>query len=288
MADKVLKNAVDAARDAAIDAAGDVDAVGEHLNATEIEERLVTHTFACTLDGYRGWVWAVTVSRAPRGKDAAVCEAHLVPADDALLAPSWIPWAERIRPGDLEPSMVLPLIKEDARLIPGYQQTNDEDADAVAIWEFGLGRERVLAPEGLDAAADRWYRGSHGPTAPSAVTSTAPCESCAFLVPIAGSLRGAFGVCTNEWSPSDGKVVSRDHGCGAHSQTDVDKQIAQWPADNPIIDTVANDALDMSEPDPEEATTASEPAGEAESPEGSGEDAPVTGAEQPAEEKPTE
>ena len=27
-----------------------------------------------------------------------------------------------------------------------------------------------------------------------------------------------FGACANEWSPSDGLVVSLDHGCGAHSE----------------------------------------------------------------------
>ena len=30
-----------------------------------------------------------------------------------------------------------------------------------------------------------------------------------------------FGVCTNAFSPSDGKVVSYDHGCGAHSEVAV-------------------------------------------------------------------
>ena len=89
MAETVLLKAVDLAREVAIEAAEDAAYVGEHLGATEIDERLVTHQFAASVPGYRGWVWEVTVTRAPRGKDASICEAHLVPADDALLAPAW-------------------------------------------------------------------------------------------------------------------------------------------------------------------------------------------------------
>jgi len=184
--DAVLIGATDLAREVAVEVAGDTEAVGEHLSAHVEGERLVTHLFACTMPGYRGWVWSVTLARAPRQKAATVCEAHLVPADDALLAPAWIPWAERIRPGDLEPSMVLAYISDDARLVPGYEQTGEEDEDRVANWELGLGRPRVLGPEGRSDVADRWYRGSHGPTAASAIASPSPCSTCAFFIPLDG------------------------------------------------------------------------------------------------------
>jgi len=233
MADAVLTAAVDVARAAAIELAEDAAAVGEHVGAADNGDRVVTHTFVCTLPGYRGWVWAVTLSRAPRGKDVGVDEAALLPADDALLAPAWIPWADRIRPGDLEPSMVLPLIEDDPRLVPTYEVTKDEDA--MQLWELGLGRERVLGAEGREDVATRWYRGSHGPTAASAIASAEPCQTCAFFVPLTGSLRLMFGACTNEWSPSDGKVVSVDHGCGAHSQTTVEHGPTQWPAADPVF-----------------------------------------------------
>ncbi|WNM27870.1 DUF3027 domain-containing protein [Demequina capsici] len=259
--DAVLAAAVDVAWEAAVEAAGDANAVGDHLSAHDEGDKLVTHLFACRLPGYRGWVWSVTLSRTPRLKTANVCEAHLVPADDALLAPQWIPWADRVQPGDLEPSMVLPRNDEDARLMPGYEQTGDVDADALAIWELGLGRERVLAPRGREEAADRWYRGSRGPTAPSAIASSAPCSTCAFFIPLTGSLRTTFGACSNEWSPSDGSVVSVDHGCGAHSQTDVERPGTQWPADDPVYIDDATEPFDLSEPEPE-GTQQSEPAPE--------------------------
>ncbi len=243
MTDAVLAAAVDVARAAAIDLAEDAGAVGEHVDAIAESERAVTHTFECKLPGYRGWVWSVTLSRAPRGKDIGIDEAQLVPAADALLAPPWVPWAERVQPGDLEPSMVLPLIENDARLVPTYEVTKDEDA--MQIWELGLGRERVLGAEGREDVASRWYRGSHGPTAASAIASTEPCQTCAFYVPLSGAMRLMFGACTNEWSPSDGKVVSVDHGCGAHSQTTVEHGPTQWPAADPIYTSDAMVPLDL-------------------------------------------
>ena len=60
--------------------------------------------------------------------------------------------------------------------------------------------------------------------------------TCGFITPLAGSLRLMFGVCTNEWSVMDGQVVSFDHGCGAHSETDVPVVVNEWPASTPVID----------------------------------------------------
>ncbi|TQE37869.1 DUF3027 domain-containing protein, partial [Streptomyces ipomoeae] len=38
---------------------------------------------------------------------------------------------------------------------------------------------------------------------------------------IGGSLGQAFGVCANEFSPADGRVVSLTYGCGGHSEAAV-------------------------------------------------------------------
>ena len=62
-----------------------------------------------------------------------------------------------------------------------------------------------------------------------------------FFLPMAGTLRAVFGVCSNEWSPSDGQVVSLDHGCGAHSQGGVAFDPPQ--AELPILDELGYDAL---------------------------------------------
>ena len=227
--DAVLQGAVELARAAAEEVAETAELVGEHLEVVSEDERVVTHRFATTAKGYRGWHWAVTVTRVPRGRIATVSEVHLLPGDDAVRPPEWVPWSERLQPGDVGPGDVLAYVDDDDRLEPGYAATGELDADQMAFFELGLGRERVLSPQGRAEAAERWYTGSHGPTAPQAIASSAPCSTCAFLVLMGGSLRTEFGVCANEWSPDDGRVVSMDHGCGAHSQTDVEPLPSEWP-----------------------------------------------------------
>jgi len=228
--DPVLRAAVDLARAAAEEVAGGPELVGEHLGTAVEGERLVAHQFAATAPGYPGWQWTVTLARVPRGRIPTVNEVALLPGAGAILAPAWVPWAERLRPGDLGAGDVLPYLPDDDRLDQGYEATGDVDADTVAIDELGLGRPRVLSRRGRDDAATRWYGGTHGPTSPVAVAAEKPCSTCGFLVLLAGSMRTVFGVCANEWSPDDGRVVSMDHGCGAHSETDAPAPRSEWPA----------------------------------------------------------
>ncbi|MDQ1294136.1 MAG: hypothetical protein QG608_2019 [Actinomycetota bacterium] len=245
--DAICVRAVDQARRAAEDVAGS-EAVGDHLCARCEGVRLITHFFACRSRGYRGWQWAVTVARASRARGATVCETSLLPGEGAILAPPWVPWAERLAPGDIGPNDVLPYSPEDPLLIPGYQQTTEDDEDRHRIWELGLGRPRVLGLEGRHDTATRWYSGEHGPTAPEALHASAACSTCGYFLPLAGTLRQVFGVCANRWSSSDGRVVSVDHGCGAHSETDVERT-GLPPLSEPILDETGIDPF----PDPEPA-----------------------------------
>ena len=232
--DKVLIAAVDLARAAAV-AIAEPDTVGEHVGMAQDGERLATHFFVCTAAGYPGWAWAVSVARVPRGKVATVCETTLVPGPDALLSPAWVPYAQRLAPGDIGPGDVLPKVPDDPNLMFGYEATGDDEADRIALFELGLGRIRVLSRDGRGAAAARWVDGPGGPLAEIAVKSPAKCRSCGYFVPMSGALRSAFGVCANEWSPSDGRVVTLDHGCGAHSETDAAAPRPE-PIGTPIVD----------------------------------------------------
>ena len=94
--------------------------VGEHLGADVEGERLVTHRFACLDPAYRGWHWAVTVTRLSRSRTVTVCDSVLLPGDDALLAKEWVPWSKRLEPGDLGVGDLLPTEADDDRLEPGY------------------------------------------------------------------------------------------------------------------------------------------------------------------------
>lgn len=231
--DAALAAATAVALAAAVEVA-EPGAVGDHLGVQAETDRVVTHYFGCLSPGYRGWRWAVTVARAPRSRTVTVSEVNLLPAAEAVLSPAWLPWSERIAPGDLAPGMVLPKVEDDVRLEQGFEATGEDDVDAVALFELGLGRPRVLSMAGRDDAAQRWYAGTHGPRDPFAEQAPAPCASCGFFVPMSGALRGVFGVCANEWAPSDGQVVSLDHGCGAHSEVDV--QVRSEQADQPVLD----------------------------------------------------
>lgn len=274
--DAVGVAAVEQARAAAVEVAGP-DEVGEHLGVAAESDRVTVHRFASTHRGYRGWEWTVVLARVPRARVATVSEVVLLPGDDALLAPAWVPWSDRVEPGDLGETDVLPYREDDPFLdealevVPHDVEEAFSGEDATLQWELGLGRRRVLNREGRIDAATRWYRGEAGPDNPETRAADAPCSTCAYLLGLTGSMRLSFGVCGNAWSPSDGRVVSMDHGCGAHSETGQDEVEAEEP-DLPLIDDLRPD-LDT-EPLAAEATEPVQAPGRPEASEAS-EDAPV-------------
>lgn len=101
--DTVLAEAVDTARLALAEVAEDSE-IGEYRGVTIEDDRLVTHRFVSLRNGYRGWTWFVTLARVPRAKakDATVCELGIIPGEDALLAPAWVPWADRLAQEEIE------------------------------------------------------------------------------------------------------------------------------------------------------------------------------------------
>lgn len=251
--DAVSANAIELAR-AALEEATLPGQVGEHLRVEASGDRIVTHVFACTMPGYRGWSWVAILARAPRAKAPTVSETALLPGTDALLPPEWEPWSERLRPSDVGPDDMLPYEDTDPRLEQGYEQTDDAEADRLAQWELGLGRPRVLSPLGRGEAADRWQEGEFG-TRPEggdkkhrgADEATASCGNCGFVTLLAGSLRQEFGVCTNEWSPADGRVVALDFRCGAHSETGHDETPRPDPSDGVVLDELEIEYVQPSE-----------------------------------------
>jgi len=228
--------------------------VGDHLGVQADGERIVTHLFDCADPAYVGWTWAVTVVRAPRAKAVTVSETVLLPGSGALLAPDWVPWQDRLRPGDLGVGDLLPAPPDDERLVSLVVL---EGADAVTDWFDGgtdtgpaepaelpaPGRSRVLSAIGRETASERWYASEHGPRTPLAHAAPAHCVSCGFFVPLSGELGRLFGACANAYAPDDGRVVSADHGCGAHSEAMVDAVAARAVA--PVIDEFGYDLVDL-------------------------------------------
>ncbi|WP_160098783.1 DUF3027 domain-containing protein [Rhodococcus sp. T7] len=211
----VLTDAVELARTAVVQL--QEGGVGDYLGVTSEDECAATHRFVADLPGYRGWQWAVVVAADPGSDRATVSELALLPGPDALVAPEWIPWDQRIRPGDLSAGDLLAPPAGDPRLVPGYVATGDPEIDDAAL-ELGLGRKQVMSLEGRLDAAQRWHDGDYGPDSEMAKAAPSTCGLCGFYLPLAGSLHGAFGVCGNEMA-ADGHVVDVTYGCGAHSDT---------------------------------------------------------------------
>jgi hypothetical protein len=354
--DQVCAAAEDLAREAAAQLAGPGQ-IGEHLGTEADAERVVTHLFQCLDPAYRGWRWAITVSRASRSKVVTVSEGLLLPGPGSVLAPPWVPWRERLRPGDLGVGDLLPAPSDDERLVPVASLEGEDGSpdwqeaswaavgvtspagtapeDAVAAGEVAAGqataepgqaagaeppsaagsepgtgeagsaegaagdpqaaatttgagpvasgqpatapagnpggkaasggqgrgrksrrgsgtveswdavpeRSRVLSAIGRDEAAVRWYGSEHGPESPLAHAAPAPCGNCGFFVRLAGPLGRVFGVCANSYAPDDGRVVSLDHGCGAHSEALLPPGV-EAPV-SPVIDELGYDLVDV-------------------------------------------
>jgi hypothetical protein len=227
--------------------------IGEFIGAYSYAPNLAGLYFQSHVLGYRDWLW---VSVLTLGKDLAqpaVLEVFMTPDQSALLPHPWLDWSLRLKPDDANNHDVLPYRADDPNLTDGLDFADlaeeitaatpsksdqksgrsDQSADRPADFDiteklsllqeitqlYALSRERLLSPDGREQAAERWYASDQGPNGPSAQSSPLPCSTCGFFVPILGALGQAFGICANNWSQDDGKVVSYDHGCGSHSES---------------------------------------------------------------------
>jgi hypothetical protein len=84
----------DFARLAAVESAH-ASAVGEFQKVVDEGESVWSFLFASKLKGYHDWHWSVTV-HAPASKPPTVSEVVLLPGLESLIAPNWVPWAERL------------------------------------------------------------------------------------------------------------------------------------------------------------------------------------------------
>ncbi len=244
--DAACADSIELARAAAVRRSG-VMGVGDHRAVVAEDVRVATHYFDCDHPGYPGWNWSVTVARAARAKVVTVNEVTLTPGEGALLAPTWVPWADRVEAGDVAPGILMPTPDNDPRVEAGFTggevAPSADPAEAsqtrAVVAELGLGRERVLSSYGRDEAAERWLAGDGGPDNPMTAQAPGLCETCAYFVALSGVLGRTFGVCANEYTPTDASVVSRDHGCGAHSDiTEVSRGV-ELP--RPVWDTLVMD-----------------------------------------------
>ena len=85
-------------KDLALEALNEVaqGSFGDFVDEKEIEKGAIDLRFLCTMRGYDGWHWVVTLTQPDKRKEAMVAEINLIAGENALLAPEWVPWAERL------------------------------------------------------------------------------------------------------------------------------------------------------------------------------------------------
>lgn len=69
--------------------------VGDPVGHTVEADGVVSLRFANLQPGYPSWFWTVSLAVVD-GSEPTVLEVELLPGEGALLAPEWVPWAERL------------------------------------------------------------------------------------------------------------------------------------------------------------------------------------------------
>lgn len=69
--------------------------VGQFLGTLEEDAHLTSYRFESKLKGYSGWEWTVVVYQAKKSSLPTVSEVVLLPSENAVVAPAWVPWSER-------------------------------------------------------------------------------------------------------------------------------------------------------------------------------------------------
>ncbi|MEU8638174.1 DUF3027 domain-containing protein [Amycolatopsis sp. NPDC048633] len=250
-----LADAVEFARAAVLDETPG-EQIGTHVGVSREDAVTASHLFEAQVPGHRGWRWCVTVALAGDDEPVTVSEVVLVPGPEALIAPAWVPWERRVRAGDLGVGDIFPTDENDPRLAPAYLQSDDPAVEEVSR-DAGLGRIHVLSRYGRTEAASRWHGGEFGPRSDMARSAPDVCGTCGFFVPLAGSLRGVFGVCSNDIAPADGHVVDVEYGCGAHSEVEVEVTssvpVAELVYDDSLLDFTPSEVADTPAAEPETA-----------------------------------
>jgi Protein of unknown function (DUF3027) len=151
--DAVLAAAVDVAR-AAVETIAPAEQIGQHLGARTEGDRLVTHLFESKLAGYGGWQWYAVLTRNSRSKVVTVDELGLLPSEDSILAPEWVPWAERVRPEDAQDEESAEPTAAAAGPAASVPDEDDEADAAAAEEEENYDAATVVADDGDDEEYD--------------------------------------------------------------------------------------------------------------------------------------
>jgi hypothetical protein len=88
------KRFLEVARAAATQNAGE-KAVSNFVELIDEGDGAYSFVFEAKLEGYQGWLWSVTLFDSG-DESPTISEVVLLPGEQALLAPAWVPWSERL------------------------------------------------------------------------------------------------------------------------------------------------------------------------------------------------
>lgn len=151
------KRFLEVARAAAVENAGE-KAISKFVELIDEGDGAFSFVFEAKLEGYQGWHWSVTLFD---GGDEAptISEVVLLPGENALLAPAWVPWSERLADWkalqiELEAQAALEA-QEAAENVDGEDEDEDEtdDLDEVEVDEDADEAEEAeeAEPESVEA-----------------------------------------------------------------------------------------------------------------------------------------
>jgi hypothetical protein len=170
--DAVLAEAIERARQGVLEIAP-AEQVGQHVSAVAEGERLVVHRFEARVPGYGGWQWFASVARVPRSKHVTVCEVGLPPSGQSLLAPDWVPWAERVRPEEAAEAREAEAAEARAEG-EAAEASTDAEASTEASTEGSAGTPAPLAEDGSDETSDAAVVSEGDPEAPEGRSEDSP------------------------------------------------------------------------------------------------------------------
>lgn len=132
MEDEVI-NPQELAYEVAVETSERKNAVGDFVGKMDLGSNVTDFRFACTMLGYEGWQWSVTLYHDEDAGRWTVNESSLAPTEDSLLPPPWVPWKDRLRPTDLSVMDSIGTAEDDSRLEDGVKldgaKENDESED---------------------------------------------------------------------------------------------------------------------------------------------------------------
>ena len=119
------KRFLEVARAAATQNAGE-KAVSNFVELIDEGDGAFSFVFEAKLEGYQGWLWSVTLFDS--GDEApTISEVVLLPGEQALLAPAWVPWSERL--ADWKALQVELEAQAALEALEAGESTEDDDED---------------------------------------------------------------------------------------------------------------------------------------------------------------